>query len=87
MGAIRANLGAVVLAWANVWGFEVKMRQYEYELICSRTLFCFANISAPFYRTEMVVYAKRAYGSQFSGEKNDLKIGYLVNKILSKYPV
>ena len=32
----------------------------------------------------MVLYAKCAYGSQFSGEKNDLKIGYLVAEILSK---
>ena len=35
----------------------------------------------------MVLYSKFAYGSQFSGEKNDLKIRYLVAKILSKSPV
>ena len=32
----------------------------------------------------MVLYSKFAYGSQFSGEKNDLKIRYLVAEILSK---
>ena len=35
----------------------------------------------------MVLYSKFAYGSQFSGEKNDLKIRYLVAEILSKHPV
>ena len=66
---------------------HVAMRQYEYEFICSRTPFCFLNISAPFNRTEKVLYSKCLYGSQFSGEKNDLKIGYLVDDILSKNPV
>ena len=56
-------------------------------MICSRTPFCFVNFSAPFNRTEMVLYSKCAYGSQFSGEKNDLKIGYLVAEILSKKAV
>ena len=32
----------------------------------------------------MVLYSKFAYGSQFSEEKNDLKIRYLVAEILSK---
>ena len=32
----------------------------------------------------MVLYSKYSYGSQFSEEKNDLKIRYLVAKILSK---
>ena len=32
----------------------------------------------------MVLYSKFAYGSQFSGEKNNLKIRYLVAEILSK---
>ena len=35
----------------------------------------------------MVLYSKCAYGSQFSGEKNDLKIRSLVAEILSKNPV
>ena len=35
----------------------------------------------------MVMYSKFAYGSQFSEEKNDLKIRYLVAEILSKNPV
>merc|ERR1711942_100368 len=45
---------------------------------------CFANISAPKNRSKMFEYSTRAYGSQFSGEKNGLKIRYLVAKILSK---
>ena len=32
----------------------------------------------------MVLYSKILYGSQFSGEKNDLKIRYLVAEKLSK---
>ena len=32
----------------------------------------------------MVLYSKFLYGSQFSGEKSDLKIRYLVTKILSE---
>ena len=35
----------------------------------------------------MELYSKFAYGSQFSGEKKDLKIRYLVAEILSKTPV
>ena len=49
-----------------------------------RTPFCFVNISASFYRTEMVLHAKCAYTSWFSGEKHYLKIRYLVAEILSK---
>ena len=74
MGAIRASLGPVGLAGAKLLGFEVPMRQFECEWICSRTAFCFANISPPFNRTKRVLYSKFAYGSQFSGEKNNLKI-------------
>ena len=84
MGAIRASLGPVGLAGAKLWGFEVAMRQYEYELICSRTPFYFANISASINRTEMVLYSKCTYGSQFSGEKDHWKIRYLVAEIKSK---
>ena len=32
----------------------------------------------------MVLYSKFAYGSQFSGEKSDMKIRYLVAEIFSK---
>ena len=39
MGAIRASLGPVGLAGAKLLGFEVPMRQYEHERICSRTAF------------------------------------------------
>ena len=35
----------------------------------------------------MRLYSKFADGSQFLGEKNDLKIQYLIDKILSKNPV
>ena len=47
----------------------------------SLTPFCFVNISAPLNRIEMVLYSKFMYGSQFLGEKNDLKIQYLVAEI------
>ena len=87
LGAIRARLGPVFGAWCKFCSFEPTMRQYKYELICFRIAFCFVNISAPKYLTEMVLYSKFAYGSQFSGEKNDLKIRYLVDEILSKNPV
>ena len=63
------------------------MRQHEYEMICFRTAFCFVNILAPYDGTEKVLYSKFAYGSQFSGEKNYLKIRYLVAEILDKNPV
>ena len=84
MGAIGDNLGPVGLVETKLWGFEVAIRQYEHEWICSKTPFCFVNISAPFNRTEMVLYSKCPYGSQFSGEKNYLKIGYLVAEIFRK---
>ena len=45
-----------------------------HEFICFKNPFCFSNISAPSNRTELVLYSKFAHGSQFSGEKNDLKI-------------
>ena len=35
----------------------------------------------------MVLYSKCAYGSQFLGEENDLRIRSLVAEILSKNPV
>ena len=47
LGAIRARLGPVGGAWRKFCGFEATMRQYEYELICFRTAFCFVNFSAP----------------------------------------
>ena len=49
--------------------------------------FVFVNISAPLDCTEMVLYSKFAYGSWFSGEKNDLKILHLVAEIFGKNPV
>ena len=48
MGAIRARLGPVGLTGAKLWGFEVTMRQHEYELICIKTPICFANNLPPF---------------------------------------
>ena len=56
-------------------------------IILWRFSFCFAIISTPQNRTEMVLYSKFAYGSQFSGQENGLKIWYLVAEILSKNPV
>ena len=87
LGAIRAHLGPVCGAWRKFCGFKASMWQYKYELICFRTAFCFAHFSAPFNRTKMVLYSKWPYGSQFSGEKKDLKIRSLVAEILSKNPV
>ena len=87
LGAIRACLGPVCRAWHKFCSFKASMRQYKYELICFRTTFCFANFSAPFNRTKMVLYSKCVYGSQFSGEENDLKIRSLVAEISIKNPV
>ena len=87
MGAIGDNLGPVGLVENKLLGFEVTIRQYEHEWICSKTPFCFVNISAPLNHTEMVLYSKSAYGSWFSGEKNNLKILHLVVEILGKNPV
>ena len=60
------------------------MRQHEYELNCFRTVFRFGNILAPYDRTAMFLYSEFAYGSQFSGNKNDLKIRCLVAEIFAK---
>ena len=87
LGAIRACLGPVCRAWHKFCSFKASMRQYKYELICFRTTFCFANFSAPFNRTKMVLYSKCVYGSQFSGEENNLKIRSLVAEISIKNPV
>ena len=79
LGAIRARFGPVFGAWRKFCSFEATVRQHKYELICFRTAFCFVNILAPKYRTEMVLYSKFAYGSQFSGEKKRFKnpiLGY-----------
>merc|ERR1711942_338595 len=63
------------------------MRQYECGIINFKIRFCFVNISAPRHCSKMFEYSTRAYGSQFSGKKNGLKIRYLVAEILSKNPV
>ena len=63
------------------------MCQYDYAFMCLRTLFCLTNISASWYHTELVLYSKFAYESQFLVGKNDLKIRYLVTEILGKNPV
>ena len=85
LGAIWAHLGPVGGTWHKFCGFKVTLRQYKYEFICFRTAFCFVNISAPEYRTEIVLYSKFAYGSHFSGEKTIWKSNawlprYLQNK-------
>ena len=77
--ATGARLGPIGGAWRKFCGFEATMRQCGFELTCFRTTFCFINISAPWYRTEMVLYSKFAYGSQFSEEKKQFKnpiVGY-----------
>ena len=84
LGAIRACFGPVCGAWRKICCFKAPMRQYEYEMINFKIRFCFFNISAPRHRSKMFEYSTRAYGSQFSGEKNGLKIRYLVAEILSK---
>ena len=48
------------------------------------TPFCFANISFPFNCTDLVLYSKFPYGSQFSAEKNGLKFRCLVLEIYCK---
>ena len=45
---------SIVIWPPKLWRFEVAIRQYEYQLICSRTPFCFVNFAAPFNLTEMV---------------------------------
>ena len=69
-------------------GHSVPLRttsgQYEYVLVYSRTPYCFPNISAPQNRTKLVLYSKFIYVSQFSEEKNGLKICSLVPEILNK---
>ena len=47
----------------------------------------FFNFFGPIISHRNVLDSKFAYGSQFSGEKNDLKIRYLVAEILSKKTV
>ena len=66
LGAIRGHFWPVGRDGHKICGFETTLRQYEYEFICFRTPFCFVNISAPSYWTEIVLYSNFAYGSQFS---------------------
>ena len=84
LGAIRACFGPVCGAWCKFCCFEAPLRQYEYEMINFKIRFCFLNISAPRHRSKMFEYSTQAYGSQFSGETNGLKILYFVVEILSK---
>ena len=58
--------------------------QYEYILVYTGNLFCFANISAPCNRTKLILYSKFTYGSQFSEEKNGVEIRSLVPEISNK---
>ena len=52
----------------NSWSSKLNNLSFD-QNIYSRLPFCFVNISAHKSRTEMVVYSKFAYGSQFSGGK------------------
>ena len=53
-------------------GETKSLRQYEYKLICFKTAFCFANISAKITQ-KLVLYFVFTYGSQFSGEKKQFE--------------
>ena len=52
-----------------LWCCEDHFRSVRKWLVCVGTTFCFANISAPWICTEMVLYSCFIYGSQFSEEK------------------
>ena len=69
-----ASLVPVKLARAESCGFEVARLQYEYKLIYSTIPLCFTTISAPYNCTEMVLYSKFAYGSEFSREENNARL-------------
>ena len=84
LGATWAPLGPVIGSWPKFCGFGVTLRQHKYEYICFRIAFFLVNMSALEYRKEMGLYSKLTYGSQFSEEKNELKIRYLVVEIFSK---
>ena len=45
----------------------------------------FIKYLSPQYHTELVLYSKLSYGSQFSEEKNGVEICFLVPKIINKY--
>ena len=83
-GSVSVCQGSVRAARGHFKAVRTIMCQYDYAFMCLRTLFCLTNISAPWYHTELVLYSKFAYGSQFSREKNVLKLRYLVVEILSK---
>ena len=57
---------------------------YEYVLVYFRTRVCFANNSAPWNSTKLVLYQNFTYGTQFSEEINGLEICLLVLEILKK---
>ena len=59
-----------------------KMSLIQWTIV--ETPFCFANISFPFNCTDLVLYSKFPYGSQFSAEKNGLKFRCLVLEICCK---
>ena len=69
------------------WGPYVAVRTTTVIFICFKSHIFFANFSTPYKHTEKVLYSNFAYGSQFSGEKNYLKIQYLVAEILSEHGV
>ena len=84
---VRGHSEVSLVASGHYGAVLIPTDKHKNEFICFKTPFCFVNISAPLNCTEMVLYSKFAYGSQFSGQKNDLKIRYLVAKILGKIPV
>ena len=73
LGSFQGHSGAV---WTT-------SGQYKYVLVYSRTMFSFVNILAPENSTKLVLYSKFSYGSQFSEEKDDLEICFLIPEILT----
>ena len=63
---------------------KTTLSQYEYKLVYFGTPFYFANISAPQNHTEMILYSEFTDGSQFSKEKNGLKIFFSVAQKIKK---
>ena len=64
-GSVSVCQGSVRAARGQFKAVRTIICQYDYAFMCLRTIFCLMNISAPWYRTELVLYSKFAYGSQF----------------------
>ena len=71
---LRVSWGPVGASQGQSGSIKTTLSQYEYEIVYFGTPFCFANISVPLYRTEMILYSEFADGFQFSKEKKDYGI-------------